>query len=344
MANIHGPVFALGRLRSVAKDKAVNTLAKVNIQQNTFPLDLPSQGPQLIAIEKIKRPLGYAIPGSISLSATLRYGQVRVQGFGEGPEQLAIAKAISEATERAVQKHFALQTGLAESSNGWACHTSPSLATQSAILELIERDVALSNWESNGPFYELPTSLWPAEITAWNSARSENQEFSHLRILLSSNQNGACVSALLFNNKLNFVSGHASSLELNNAILSATAECMRAAHAALRLENFSEVTALHLQDFSSPTSPGAHSLAYAYSVPLPSCVQILNADEPQVLKIWKNHVTTFSELKLSGMQTQLYQVGDLYVARVRSDQLRPIYWGENRNYNNFINISPHFVG
>lgn len=328
----------------VAKDEAMNDLFEESIQQNTLSLDLPIEKPQLIAIEKIKRPLGYAIPGYVSLSATIRYGQVRIQGFGEGPEQLAISKAISEATERAVQKYFALKTGQAESSSGWACHTSPTLAVQSAIMELTERDVALSNWESNGPFYELPPSLWPSEITFWNSTINSDQEFSNLRILVSSNKNGACVSALLFNDKLNFVSGHASGLDLSGAILSATTECMRAAHAALRLENFSEVTALHLQDFSKPTPPGSHSLAYAYSEPLPSSIQIIEANESQVLNVWKNHVTTFSALDLSEMQIQFYQISDLYVARIRSDKHRPIYWGKNNNFKNSLNLNPHFVG
>lgn len=322
----------------------MNDLLEESIQHNTLSLDLPIEEPQLIAIEKIKRPLGYAIPGYVSLSATIRYGQVRTQGFGEGPEQLAISKAISEATERAVQKYFALKTGQAESSSGWACHISPALAVRSAIMELTERDVALSNWESNGPFYELPPSLWPLEITSWNSTKSKDQEFSNLRILLSSNINGTCVSALLFNEKLNFVSGHASGLDLGHAILSATTECMRAAHAALRLERFSEVTALHLQDFSTPTSPGSHSLAYAYTESLPSCIQIIEANESEVLNIWKSHVTTFSALDHSKMQIQLYRVGNLYVARVRSDNHRPIYWGKNNNFKNSLNLNPHFVG
>ncbi len=328
----------------VAKDEAMNDLLEESIQQNTLSLDLPIEEPQLIAIEKIKRPLGYAIPGYVSLSATIRYGQVRTQGFGEGPEQLAISKAISEATERAVQKYFALKTGQAESSSGWACHTSPTLAVQSAIIELTERDVALSNWESNGPFYELPPSLWPSEITSWNSTKSNDQEFSNLRLIISSNMNGACVSALLFNEKLNFVSGHASGLDLSHAMLSATTECMRAAHAALRFDSFSEVRALHLEDFNTPTPPGSHSLAYAYSESLPSCIQIIEADAAQVLNVWKNHVAKFSTLDLSKMQIQLYQVGDLYVARVRSDNHRPIYWGKNNNFKNNLNLNPHFVG
>jgi len=316
-----------------------------SIQQNTLSLDLPIEKPQLITIEKIKRPIGYDIPGYVSLGATIRYGQVRTQGFGEGPdEQLTISKAVSEATERAVQKYFSLKTGKAESSSGWACHSSPTLAVKSAIMELTERDVALSNWESNGPFYELPTSLWPSEITSWNSKKSKNQEFSNLRILVSSNMNGACVSALLFNDKLNFVSGHSSALDLSDAILSATTECMRAAHASLRLESFSEVTALHLQDFSKPTSPGSHSLAYAYSESLPSCIQIIEANESQISYIWKNHVDTFLALDPSEMQIHIYQVGDLYVARVRSDKHRPIYWGKNNSFKNKFNISPHFVG
>lgn len=322
----------------------MNDLIEESIQQNTLSLDLPIEKPQLIAIEKIKRPLGYAIPGYVSLSATIRYGQVRTQGFGEGPEQLAIAKAISEATERAVQKYFALKTGQTESSSGWACHSSPTLAVQSAIMELTERDVALSNWESNGPFYGVPSSLWPSEVRSWSSTKSNDQEFSNLHILVSSNKNGGCASALLFNDKLNFVSGHASSLDLSGAILSATTECMRAAHAALRLDSFSEVTALHLQDFSKPTSPGSHSLAYAYSEPLPSCVQIIDGNESQILNIWKNHVATFSALDLSEMQIQLYQVGDLYIARVRSDKHRPIYWGKNNSFKNNFNLNPHFVG
>ena len=169
-------------------------------------------------------------------------------------------------------------------------------------------------------------------------------EFSNLRILLSSSSNGACVSALLFNEKLNFVSGHASGLDLNGAILSATAECMRAAHAALRLESFTEVTALHSQDYTAPTSPGTHSLAYAYSKTLPASIEIHKASESLIFNIWRNHVTTFSALGRSKMNIQLYHVGDLHVARVRSEQYRPIFWGANKSNRKTANLNPHFVG
>ncbi len=320
-----------------------NLMKKVN-QESTQSLDLPIEAPRILALEKIKRPLGYSLPNYISLCATTLYGDVRIQGFGEGSGQIAIAKAIAEATERGVQKHYALKTGQPESSSGWACHTSGDLAIQSAILELIERDVALSNWESNGPFYELPSSLWPTEVNLWNLQKKADLEFSNLRILLSSSSNGACVSALLLNERLNFVSGHASGLDLNSAILSATAECMRAAHAALRLEGFTEVTALHLKDYTEPTSPGTHSLAYAYSKTLPTNIEIYEASESLILNMWENHVAIFSALNRSGMNIQLYHVGDLYVARVRSEQYRPIFWGANKNNREIANLNPHFVG
>lgn len=311
---------------------------------NTLSINLPKGAPQLISIEKIKRPSGYDIPGFTSLCATIRYGDIRVQGFGEGYEQLAMAKAISEATERAVQKFYALKINAPESSNGWACHTSADLAIQSATLELIERDVALTNWESNGPFYELPVSLWPQELVTWLSTRKKEQEFSNLRILMSSNSNGACVSALLFNDTLNFVAGHASGLELNSTILAATAECMRAAHAALRLESFVEVMALHDPDSKILTSPGAHSLAYAYSKTLPKSIKMLDSKESEIHKIWNEHRTAFSNLDLSKLQIQVYQAGDLHVARVRSHQHRFIYWGTNCRPQNALNHHPHFVG
>jgi len=338
------PYLLLGRCPLfVAKEEAMTNGAK-DLFLNVLSPNFPKGAPQLVSLEKIKRPAGYQIPGFVALGATIRYGNLKAQGFGEGPEALAISKALSEATERVVQKLYSLRTQSPESSNGWACHVSSELAVQSAILELIERDVAITNWESNGPFFEIPQTLWPPELKTWLEMRHPSQEYSSLRLFLSQNDNGACISALLFNDRLNFVAGHASGLDLKAVILSATAECMRAAHAALRFENFVEVAALHASGTTAPAPPGAHSLAYAYSKPLPSNLRLLKATEEEFEKMWSRHLKIVSKLDHSKLYIQVYPVADLFVARVRSNQYRPIHWGTKHGEKATLNPNPHFVG
>lgn len=319
------------------------TLCAENIYK-TSPLHLRCESPRLLSVEKIRRPSGYSIPGYTALCATVQVGEIKVLGFGEGTYDVALKKAISEATERMALKQYSLKSGGPESSNGWACHLSIEIAIENAILELIERDVALSNWECNGPFYEVPDLMFPTPLLSWKENREANLEFHNLRVFLSQNAHGACVSSLLFNGRGNFVVGHASGLDLQAAILSSAAEAMRAAHASLRFENYKEVEDLHSAKSMLPASPGAHSLAYAYSHAIPSSLIFKQSSTEEILMMWSKHRENFSSLNLSEFYIQVYEFGELFVARVRSNKYRPIHWGTKLTPETAINKSPHFVG
>lgn len=314
------------------------------ILNKTSSLNLHNGIPNVLSVEKIIRPSGYSLPGYSVLSATIQLGNIKSTGFGEGSYEIALSKAVSEATERLVLKLQASKAGGPESSNGWACHKSAKLAIESAIFELIERDVALSNWESNGPFYEIPQELYPLPIKVWGESKFIKLEFGNLRIFLSKNKNGACVSSLLFNESGNFVVGHASGKDLSAAMISSLCEAMRAAHAALRFENYKEVSELHDAKLMVPASPGSHSLAYAYNHSIPNSVVLKLASAPKILKMWQDHNTIFENLNIQDFYIQLYEVGELFVARVRSNSYRPIHWGTKLTPEDAINKNPHFVG
>lgn len=308
-------------------------------------LNLPPS-PRVVASEKLVRPEGYSIPGYDYLAVTLDVGGIEATGYGasRSPEE-SFEKAYSEALERASLFHFCRQMGLDETSNGWACHNTETLAIESALLELIERDVALSCWLNCEPFYELPKSLWPRDLLSWQSALRATPEFFELRILLCENKNGACISALLFNEKGNFVAGHASSLNMNAAIISASIECFRAAHAALRFEHFSAVRLLHSR---LPTtvkfSPGVHSLAYAYSAPIPDSIDLVQIDEDFAKSKWQGHRSKFSNLLRDKLNLSLFHYEKRFVARVKSDRFKDIFWGHPTGDVEYKNKSPHFVG
>ncbi len=315
--------------------------SKVSVKGIRFPVEI-LECPKLTNFEVTKRPVGYAIPTFISGSATVLLDKLEIQGFADAPLGICEQKVISEVLERFALKTFTHKNKCTETSSGWACHVTPDLAVESAVLELIERDVALSSWQNGGPFYEVPESLWPKEVIDWKRMRPANIEFSELKIYLSKSDNGCCLSALLFNKKRNFVAGHATRTTLKESILSATAECMRAAHSALRFEYLSEVSSLHQDKQSLSTEPGAHSLAYAYTVSMPEVVQFITSTEAQIEQFWVSFQNSFKQLDYDNFDIKLFVIQNRYVARVKSQLLKEIYWGRKKN--NLNNSYPHFVG
>jgi hypothetical protein len=299
--------------------------------------------PTVTAEVEIKRPAGYALHDDVALAVTAEADGFNATGYGEGSRDLAHRKAVSEAYERLALLKFCSDFGVSDTSSGWAANFTAELAIQSAVHELIERDVALTTWENGGRFYSVPETLWPKALLVWKLGRSSALEFSRLRILLSRNQNGACISALLFNERGNFVAGHSSALELQRAITSAASECFRAAHAAIQFDSFAEVTTLHAGGPGSKASPAAHSLAYAYKETLPSLVKIEDATEQAINDLWKSHQTTLRDLNLADLDVRAFQVGDRVIARVRGSRYRDIFWGRT-NDRSKQNQHPHFVG
>jgi len=293
----------------------------------------------------IDRPEGYSFPGfnSLLVSASLN-GWVE-DGFSDAQTSISQAKATSEALERLVFRVFTDTNHLSDTSNGWACHPCLNEAFLNAALELIERDVTLSTWENGGPFYEIPRTLWPVEVIEWLRIRPTKLEFQHLKILLSHNANGSAISALLFNDSGNFVAGHSTNLILKNAILSATVECLRAAHSALRFEFFSDVLNLHKKSIETiKTPPGAHSLAYAYSESIPFCIKFDKATEEECMKVWKYHQLKTQNLAVDEFETNIFSINEHFVVRLRNSKYRNMFWGRSKIGRKIFNNNPHFVG
>lgn len=298
---------------------------------------------QVLGIEKLVRAEGYRLPGYESFAAKVSRNGYVATGFGEDLAELAQEKALSEAIERVTLKEFARTRGIVEKSNGWSCHPSPTIAVQNCVLELIERDVALTAWQNGGPYYELPRSLWPEVLRVWQERQTVRPEFFDLKVLMAYTEKGACISALLFNDRGNFVAGHASGLNLELTILSATTECMRAAHAAIRFEHLADVTSLH-SELKAQVQPGAHSVAYAYTRAIPREVRVVNSTEPEILDRWAHHEMIFREMKLESFEITYFQVGDRTVARVKSERFREVFWGKDLSGLCHQNNSPHIVG
>jgi hypothetical protein len=334
------PCFIVQRGNSMSKFNLFN-LDQILIKNKNLAIEaIPT--PMLSKFENIKRPNGYNLPTQVSGSVTASLDSINIEGFADANPVLCETKATSEAIERYALKHFTLKNKMTETSSGWACHLSPELAIENAIFELIERDVALTNWEDFGTFFEVPETLWPDEIINWKMNRSEDIEFSSLKIYLTKNENGCCISALLFNKNNNFVAGHASRNDLDQAILSATSECMRAAHSALRFEYINDTISLHNYKYLSVVEPGAHSLAYAYSEALPKETNFEICEANKILNFWNLHQLNFKNLKYENFEIKLFKIKDRFVARVKSYKMREIYWGRNKFKckNNY----PHCVG
>jgi hypothetical protein len=233
---------------------------------------------------------------------------------------------------------------MSETSNGWAAHPFTAHAVDSAVFELIERDVALNAWENGGEFLELPHDLFPTDVREWVNNQQTQLEYSQLKILISHSRNGACVSALLFNSDGNFVVGHASAALLDHAITSSFNECLRAAHLAVRFEYLPEVLALHSDEVCTlKIRPGAHALAYAYGRPIPDEVCIRPGSREEIVSIWNGHLANVADARANDLEITLFKVGTHAVARAKSDRYRQIAWGKSLHINS-RNQHPHFVG
>jgi hypothetical protein len=289
-------------------------------------------------IEEVKRPRGYNLDGHTNVRASA--DGFSIDGFGSGDLSVAREKAISEWIERYVL--LATKGGPFKSptSNGWAAHCSLGLALEAATYELVERDSALRAWFERGPFYEIPESLWPPEIQRW-STQSLSLEFSKPKITICLGPHGACVSAFIMNKFGGAVIGHASSCDLGSAIRSAFSEALRSAHAALRLDAFAEVVALHSGREQS-YCPNANALAYAYGVSLPE-LRWTSVSESSVETLWKEHRKRVSALNLQ-TSFKSYRAADRIVVSVYCPSILELFWGPTPAKFKAINPHPHFVG
>jgi hypothetical protein len=312
---------------------------------NNNLLDRPTK---ILNVECLPRIADYMLPGDKALAVTVSFSGHEATGYGEGREEIAYEKALSEATERCMLRWYNDQSDVKVTSNGWACHTSSKLAIDNAIFELIERDVALKTWFRGAPYSIIPDELLPEKILQWKRPRDHQLEFHDLKVVLSNAENGACVSAFLFNEDLNFVVGHASRWSLEQAINSAVAECLRAACSAIRFEHYVEILALHNGDTDRKYQPGSHSLAYAYTKSLPSVFGLTPSNSVEILAKWRDHQNRFSEIDRESLSISTFDVGDRVVARATGEQFLKMFWGpvkpEQLDHINGIYIFPHCVG
>lgn len=293
-----------------------------------------------ILIERVTRPRGYDLDGHMNVRASAVVDGFSVEGFGSGEPSVAREKAISELIERYIL--LVTQGGPFETttSNGWAAHQSLSLALEAATYEVVERDSALRAWFEHGPFYEIPKSLWPQAVRRW-TAQGLSLEFADPKITLCLGPHGACVSAFLFNKFGGAVIGHASSSDLETAISSAFNEALRSAHAALRLDAFTEVVAIHSGQERN-YSPNANALAYAYGIPLPR-LQWAPVSEGSLENLWKEHRKRVSAFNLQ-TSFKSYRIADRIVVSVYSPHVLELFWGPTPSQLKAVNRHPHFVG
>jgi ribosomal protein S12 methylthiotransferase accessory factor YcaO len=302
--------------------------------------------PQVLLSEALTGPQDYRLNGYHQWVTKIGSEDINATGYGDGETQAtARAKAYSEAVER-----FALfytpRLGIsAANSNGWACHYSAAVASQIAVCELIERHVALSLWFSGGPYLEIPPSLWPEPVREWSAARSEKLEFPNLKLLLCKSPVGCAITALLFNEKGNFVSGHASAISLEDAILSAAKECLSAARLAVSLEFFGEVMKIHEPENAGghQFQPAANALAYAYTKTLPTEISFITADDKTVIELWRDQHQKVLKLQESS-SIMVWRCGDRYIAYATSEKVKNIFWGPTPKEMNVKNNNPHIVG
>lgn len=310
--------------------------------------NLSSFTSKVLNAESLQRIPDYILPDDTALAVTVAAAGHEATGYGEGSYELAYEKAFSEATERCLLRWVNEKSENKVTSNGWACHISAQLAIKSAIFELIERDVALKSWFRAAPYFIIPDELLPKNVLKWKELRGHQLEFHDLKVAISTGENGACVSAFLFNENANFVVGHASRWELDKAINSAVAECLRAASSAIRFEHYAEVLALHRGDAGRRFQPGSHSLAYAYTNSLPNVIGLKPSSSFEILAKWREHQQTFEQIDQKCLSISTFDVGDRVVARVTGQQFMEMFWGPvsraQLDQINGNNIFPHCVG
>ena len=105
-------------------------------------------GTRAVDVSSLRDPLGDDISHVIVAEA-------EISGMGtDANPSVSTAKAISEFAERYILKSFGEQMGIS-TSNGLAAHMDLRVAEESALTELVERDVFLLSWLTKTPSLEI---------------------------------------------------------------------------------------------------------------------------------------------------------------------------------------------
>lgn len=264
--------------------------------------------PARFKIIESRRQAGAMIPGYKEMVCVASGGGAKAVGLGAGRSKVAAEKAKSEAYERLAYRLLRVSRKLRAS--GWSAHPDASRALEDAGLELIERDVALRAWERRGPYHKIPRSLWPAELARWKQACPRGFLFPKLEAMVCAGR-GATAIVLLANAKGNFVAGHAARLDLQDALLSAFDEALRASYLVHNLRHVREVERLH--DFSRAgggmrhRDSDVHRLAYAYRRARPRWLRPRPAARALILNLWRRNERALRAL-LSSRETRLLEI------------------------------------
>lgn len=301
------------------------------------------RAPSVVSVREINRPEGYNVPEYRNYHVVVEGDGIQAEGWGSGTLLEGIEKAKSEAFERYVFFATNPLTDERKSSSGWAAHLNFASARIAAVAELIERDSALSAWLNNGPYLNVPRSLWPECVSSWARLNSATTvEFRELTVLLSLGANGCSASVFLGNKEGGAVTGHASGFDLSAAIVSAFFEALRSAHAALRFEDFAEVARLHGNDLAIEFGPGGNAMAYAYGEPLPS-LNVQFASPEQIKDCWEGHVSKLSA-NVDRASVDRFELEDRVVVHAALDNVSQIFWGPTPESWKSKNSHPHIVG
>jgi len=281
---------------------------------------------------RIIRAQGYRFSPVSFMTKVIASNGVEASGFGEGSSDLiTLQKSVVEGIERVI---FSLMKRLDTSilsSNGWAAHGSVEKANRSALLELLERDAALTHWLTETALYEVDPATFPKQISDW--AKTDlvfAPRFKRLRILVSSLGHIPSVTTVLCDPDGFAVLSHATANTLDAAISKALAETCRIAELS---------GVLSASSSGELSTPEDHAMAYTQSLPLPSFVFGKSESFSTLSLIWQKRMNSFSPkaLKLKFLNISC---GPLVIARATSPDVQDLFFGETvtAQKNEWINV------
>jgi hypothetical protein len=267
----------------------------------------------------------HAFQARIGASSKDAYGV----GFADQATS-AMQSAIGEAVERFCFGQTKLTAPEMQTSNGWAAHVTETLAMESAVSELVERDAVLVHWLSKTPFEKISIDLAPSWIRRLADALRTQTKFKHIRILKTTLGAADVVAVLLLDENKKFAIGTATGSTLCRAVRKAAVEALQVALASESEILRSETPSLLDQSSNQTPPPLAHGLVYARHLSLPDWMIGASVSWSHVERCWRAPKTAEICLRYQ-VKFRKIALEPFVVGYAQSDELQDLFLGSTLN-------------
>jgi len=287
-------------------------------------------------------------------------GGISEVGCGESDNKLvALQKSISESIERVLFRALKGSKFGTATSNGWAAHFNRGQCEHAALMELLERDAALTHWFTEAPFLEIDLESAPLWIKTWAKGPHSQSQFPNLRVLLSTLGHVPTISTLFQNQDGMGVVSHGASRSLEKSYTRALIETGKIARIVASGGYQNSSKKLFSSDIAIlPTGPFEQAVTYSYHRAFPSWIFGNKISWDVTKKYWHAHHKRFQARPI---RYEFHEVlkEPLSVGFCTSPDVQNLFFGRTADAikrgvinrarlglvesNDELNMSPHFV-